>query len=186
MASTLTAWPRNKILEDTIEHKSLHAALGIDKEFIQNLINEIGDLQFVVRLAVIVEGATAFALQKKVSQPEVADWITENATHSERLGLAEKLKIIDSKSLKVFRKLSEIRNKFAHRPENLNKKLEEFYIELDIDKQKSMIDAFAYFLTETTQTAPYDDTVLRTNFRDALLTVTMVPLFELSSAIANK
>lgn len=187
MSTPLTPWTEKTIFNELGLHGHVHTALGIDVDFLKALISTSRDLQFLVTLAVIVEGATSAALRRKLSNDKLFDWILANVrSHSARLQLARDLGVVQDESFKSLRKLAEIRNQYAHGPHNLKRNLTDFYIALDPHKQKDIVAAFAYFLAPTNQTGPFDDSCFRIHFREALLTATMVPLFELSAGIAGK
>jgi len=115
-------------LADLSEHRKTWDALGIDEKFMTDLIAQKGDTQFIVGLAVVVEGAAAIVLQKNLNANEdFVEWVMKKTKHSERLHLLKILKKIDSTSYDMLLKLAEIRNAFAHQPANLKKSLEQFY-----------------------------------------------------------
>ena len=187
MTVKLTPWTQEIIIKELNTHAVVHAALGIDAAFMEKLISTSEDLQFLVTLAVIVEGATAEALRRKISNNVVFDWVLDNVrSHAARLQLAKNLNLIQDETFKSLKKLAEIRNQYAHGSHNLKKTLVDFYNSQEQSRKDSIISAFANFLIEPHQPGPYDDSCFKSNFRGALLTATMVPLFELSAAIAGK
>lgn len=184
-----TVFDRPKILREIENHKDLLSSLEIDNAFIADLIDAKGDMQFIVRLAVIAEGGAAAVVRKTVQPADLAEWIVKKTTHSERLDLLRELRIIEPENSKALMKLATIRNAFAHKPGNLKKTLEVFYNEQTPDWQRELQDSLSYALAETRDLDNkqkgdvFDDTGFKSQFRLTILTAMLVPLYQLAAAL---
>jgi hypothetical protein len=186
-STKIVPWDKvNLPTEYSENHSELISNLKLPNDFFFSLAN-LTDLQFVMTISVIVEGSVAEALRRKLDNQVLAEWILKNTMHSKRLNLLEELGVIGTEEKKVFVKVSEIRNQYAHQVENLGKSLLDFYKNLSEGKKKEILDAFCPFLLAKNQikVGPYDDAEVAKDFRGFILSALTVPLYSVSAFLSK-
>lgn len=101
-------------LEETVA--PIEDKLGIPRGFFLALEHD-DDWSFLIKLAVICEGAVARAIEKSVGKPELAQFISQLNTDGRtgRVALALTLGVIEDEHARFVRALAFLRNLAAHR-----------------------------------------------------------------------
>lgn len=159
---------------------------GLKANFLNDIVDIQYDSQLVMVLATLVEGIVFDITNMelvKVTPPYAADnlqaiFCGKNAKHYKRIELLEKAGVLYDKEALVLKMLATIRNKFAHKPENLTKNLNDFYAGCGVDLQKQVQESILYITHHRLKLCPGDkDDHLAKNFRTILLMATLVAIY---------
>ncbi|NLC34960.1 MAG: hypothetical protein GX772_00675 [Alcaligenaceae bacterium] len=90
-----------------------------------------------MKLGLVLEAFVARAVALETGKPLTYKKIT-GETHCERLSTANKIGLIDKVELKMLKSLSELRNAFVHRLENLTRTVSDYLAELNEQRQQEI------------------------------------------------
>jgi len=124
--------------------KQFEKDLKVPNGFFTKLLNE-DDWSFVIKISALLETASTDALTKVLGYKEIEEVLTYldyGNAKSGKIVLMEKLDIVYKNQASVLRKLLELRNKIAHRLENINFTFDEHIKGFDSGQKKSFIDIF--------------------------------------------
>jgi len=107
----------------------LEARLGVKSHFLRELQSDPSDWGFLVRLTVFVQAAIAHAVAHELERPELEGYLGKmnlNGRHGGLVSLAHQLEVVSKRDVRFIDALSEVRNRFAHRLENIDSNLSTF------------------------------------------------------------
>lgn len=111
----------------------LESRLGIESGFLFKPKRDSSDWSFLVRLAVFIQAALAHAVAHELGRAELEDYCARmnlNARHGGLVALAQQLGVIGTGDVAYIDGVSELRNRYAHRLENINRPLPAFIASL--------------------------------------------------------
>jgi len=106
---------------------SLERRIGIPEGFFWSLSREENDWAYVVKLSVICEAALTHMLVLAVGNAQLHEHFSD-LPQSRRLELAKQLGILSNADRHTLAAISQVRNSFAHRVENLTGSLRDYFI----------------------------------------------------------
>lgn len=111
----------------------LESRLGIESGFLFKLKRDSSDWSFLVRLAIFIQAALAHAVAHALGRAELEDYCARmnlNARHGGLVALAQQLGVIGTGDVAYIDGVSELRNRYAHQLENINRPLPAFIASL--------------------------------------------------------
>ena len=133
--------------EDDYEHLAALAGieqkLGVPEGFTRSLANEGTDWEFAVKLVVLLEAALTKVIAAHLHNEAVARHVQRLNLNgrSSKVSLAQDLGILTKAEAKAMLALSEIRNAFAHRVENISGDLVQFAKAMPEQERASFVKA---------------------------------------------
>lgn len=131
--------------------KEFETQLNIPIGFYSKLLSE-DDWSFIIKLSALLETAstnvlTTFLGYKEIENP--ISYLDYGNIKSGKILLMQKLGIVYKNQAKALRYLLEIRNKIAHRLENINFMFEQYIKEQDTKQNKNFVEMFGQNFLET-------------------------------------
>lgn len=125
--------------------------LKIPNGFYQALLKE-DDWSFIIKLSALLETAATDVLTTLLGYPhleEAVSYIDYGNTKSGKVVLMEKLDAVYKNQAQTLRQLLELRNKVAHRLENVNFKFESYISSLDDNQKEQFIKSFGHAIEDS-------------------------------------
>lgn len=126
--------------------------LNISPGFYKNLLHE-DDWSFIIKLSALLETSSTDVLTKVLGYRELEgaiSYLDYGNSKSGKVVMMEKMKIITKEQAKTLRKFLEIRNKVAHRLEDVNFTFEKYISGFKEDNQKKeFVNNFGSSITES-------------------------------------
>lgn len=157
----------------------LEERMGLPKGYVQTLRDKGSDWEFVIKLAMLAEGATTKALVSSLHQELLFDHIS-GSPQSTRLKLCLKLGLLDKGEVAILEILSTTRNQFAHRIENLERSLADYVEQMPNGQKASTVNRFVPFEAKDRLSDKSNFLWLPTRFRTLLFDVVALPLHSLA------
>lgn len=117
--------------------KDLEKSNGLPTGYLTRLRTADSDWDFIVKIGLVLEAIVARAIALEAGRPLTYKKATVQ-THRDRLVLAQKKGLIDKVELRMLETISELRNAFVHRLENLTRTLGDYFSELSPERQKQI------------------------------------------------
>src|SRR2546421_5756295 len=116
--------------------------LGLHKGFFVNLLLKGDDWSFVIKLHALVEASVAHTVAATCGEKllDVFSRLELSSDTMGKLAFAKALKLLDEGERKFIRRLSEIRNAFAHDVRQAETTLDEYVSKLNPNQLKSFRD----------------------------------------------
>lgn len=121
--------------------KDLERENKLPPGYLMDLWNADSDWDFIVKLSLVLEALLTRAIVLKAGPSLTYEHVSKKR-QSERLKTAKRLGLVDEAELKMLFSISEIRNDFVHRIENLLRPLSEYFQELVLAQQEEIAKSF--------------------------------------------
>ena len=166
--------------------KPLTKKFNLDEDFLNNILDSEYDSQIVMILATLVEGMVFSVTEREVRKVEptyIQAHLEEticgkSAKHSQRIDFLKKGGLLFEREEIVLKMLGTVRNKFAHKPENLCKTLNDFYLDCDEGLRKQLKTAVLFAVHDRKDLNESDtDEYLSKNFKIVLIQLTLVAAY---------
>jgi hypothetical protein len=131
----------------------LESKLKLPDDFYKNLIKE-DDWSFVIKLSTLFEAACTHILSIKLRSPELEtafSFLDQANDKYGKLQLLRKLKALTEEQFKFLKELATLRNKLAHKIENVNFSFEEHLKILNKDQINAYTTVFGYSLNDVVE-----------------------------------
>ena len=125
--------------------------LNIPRGFYQELLKE-DDWSFIIKLSALLETASTDVLTTVLGYHEIEEslsYLDYGNSKSGKIVLMEKLDIVYKNQATTLRKLLEIRNKVAHRLENIGFTFEEYIKKFDQNQRSEFIKNFGHSIEDS-------------------------------------
>lgn len=118
--------------------QSLEMRLGVRIGYIEGLLKEPDDWSFIIKLAVLTEAAVTSTVVLCLKNEHLYDYVA-GLNNSQRLKLANTLGIFEKGDWEILNSLASVRNSFAHNVKNLERTLEEYFVDLPNDRKIELL-----------------------------------------------
>jgi hypothetical protein len=117
---------------------TLERRIGIPEGFFWSLSMEENDWAYIVKLSVICEAALTHMLVLAVGNTQLHEHFSD-LTQSRRLELAKQLGVLSDADRYTLGAISQVRNSFAHRVENLTGSLRDYFLSRPQDQKIDLL-----------------------------------------------
>jgi hypothetical protein len=127
--------------------------LNLPKDFYNNLLNE-DDWSFVIKMSALFEAACTHGLLVKLQSPEIESALKSIEHAHQKHGkilLITKLGVIVESQKTFLTELAELRNKLAHKIENVNFSFESYLSEMDENQKKKFVTVYGHGIHEVVE-----------------------------------
>jgi len=161
--------------------RPLETRLKLPQGYLMSLGLEPSDWVFIVKLGLLVEAALTEYLVLEIGRAETYEHVS-GLDQSKRLKLAGVLGLLTKGDRSMLQMLSEVRNEFAHRIENLQRPLSVYISELS-QRRRNQIAAVLLLpeVLKESKSSEGFDAAFATNFRSILLNTVVLPLITISA-----
>lgn len=114
--------------DELVRLARIEGKLGVPHGYYQSMLEQGSDWEFAIKLVVLLEAALGTVIAAKLQHEAMRDHCDRLSLvgRSGKLDLAVGLGVLKPEEAKAFAVLAEVRNRFAHRVENINSNLEAF------------------------------------------------------------
>lgn len=131
---------------------ALEQELGISKGFLASLMNtDVDDWSFVIKLHALAEAALTHLITIALGREELREVFAEipmGNVGRGKIGIGQRLNLIEARLAKFLAALGRMRNRFAHRPQSVNDRIEQFVDSIPQHERDSFERTLAYFTDE--------------------------------------
>lgn len=162
--------------------RPLEQRLRLPRTYIMSLKLEPSDWVFIAKLGLLVEAALTEYLVLELGRPETYEHLS-GTDQAKRLKLAGVLGLLEDDDRALLQMLSEVRNAFVHKLENLNRPLSEYVAGLSVSRKNQIATLLVGADVLKSIKANGGDflEILPERFRDLLLTGAVLPLITISA-----
>lgn len=137
----------------------LEKGIGLPHRFYENLVDDGDDWSFILKVHALMEASLTMLLTERIGGRNVPDFPTlsdalahleMSRSHVGKVELASTLGLIGDQDRRLLRFLSELRNTFVHRIENVTLTLQEYIAARDRNQRRNFVNTFSAEPTEHT------------------------------------
>lgn len=134
--------------------KDLEKSIGLSEGFFSNLLKSSNDWEFIIKLHSFLEAICTALIIKALGRDELENVVGRmemSGTYNSKIVFISELSLLNKGARNFIRKLSEIRNFYAHNIKNISLSLEEYLKKFDKNQLNNFIKTIGYDAYEKIQ-----------------------------------
>jgi hypothetical protein len=126
--------------------RTLERRLGLKQHFLEDLMNEADDWSFVIKVHAFIEAALGHLILVALDRPQLEKFVRELPVSGRtgKVALAESMNLLSKPVATFINNLGQIRNRFAHRPHNVDLRIEELVNTSNKEKKSAWRDLCSF------------------------------------------